>query len=66
MKVKCSLCDKVETLDNQDPTAKKLRNRPIHTYMCSDCHERIKLRTEERHATGNFSLYRGRAENDDW
>ena len=37
----------------------KLRNRPIHTYMCMECSERIAERTMERHASGgNFRLYR--------
>ncbi|MBP3952172.1 YlaI family protein [Bacillus suaedae] len=48
MRVKCVLCDKIEQLDDQLPLAKKLRNRPIHTYMCETCHERIKVQTEGR------------------
>lgn len=59
MKVKCILCDKIETIDNDLPMAKRLRNRPIHTYMCDDCYERIETRTEERLQTGRFKTYRG-------
>lgn len=66
MKVKCAICDSVNDLDNKDPLAKKLRNRPIHTYLCEDCHSRIKERTEARWASGNFHLYRDPKQNDDW
>ncbi|AFU14661.1 hypothetical protein bcere0017_37270 [Bacillus cereus Rock1-3] len=53
-------------LDDENPTAKKLRNRPIHTYMCMECSERIAERTMERHASGNFRLYRDKKVEDDW
>ncbi|MBU8906731.1 YlaI family protein [Desertibacillus haloalkaliphilus] len=66
MRVKCVICDQVNTIDDYDPLAKKLRNRPIHTYMCPECHERIKQRTEERAATGNFRLYRSKKRESDW
>ncbi|MFD2704947.1 YlaI family protein [Salibacterium lacus] len=66
MKVKCVICDTVHDLDNNDPLAKKLRNRPIHTYMCSTCHDRIEKRTLDRWATGNFRPYRDRVSDDDW
>ncbi|MGQ0440713.1 YlaI family protein [Bacillus sp. B-TM1] len=49
-----------------DSAAKKLRNRPIHTYMCMECSERIAERTMERHASGNFRLYRDKKVEDDW
>ncbi|MCM3759302.1 YlaI family protein [Alkalihalobacillus oceani] len=48
MRVKCVLCDKIDTIDDHLPLAKRLRNRPIHTYMCEECHERITRRTEEK------------------
>lgn len=48
MRVKCVLCDKIDTIDDHLPLAKRLRNRPIHTYMCKECHERITRRTEEK------------------
>ncbi|WP_349410362.1 YlaI family protein [Pseudalkalibacillus sp. SCS-8] len=66
MRVKCVLCDKIEKLDDQSPLAKKLRNRPIHTYMCQACHARIKERTEERKASGNFITYSQQAEDEAW
>ncbi|OVE63506.1 hypothetical protein B0E34_00050, partial [Chryseobacterium mucoviscidosis] len=39
MRVKCSLCDKIEKIDDDTLIAKRLRNRPIHTYMCHECSE---------------------------
>ncbi|WP_459499729.1 YlaI family protein [Bacillus sp. C1] len=66
MRVKCMLCDKKEELDDENPMAKRLRNRPIHTYMCMECTERIAERTTERHATGKFHLYRDKTVEDEW
>ncbi len=57
MKVKCVLCDKVENIDDETPLAKRLRNRPIHTYMCDDCHERITIKTKKHLASDSFKLY---------
>lgn len=58
MRVQCVICDTVIDLDDNLPEAKKLRNRPIHTFMCSDCNERITKKTEARLATGNFHFFR--------
>lgn len=58
MRVKCVICDEIGRLDDNLPLAKTLRNRPIHTYMCPTCSQRIKERTEERLATGNFRFFR--------
>ncbi|WP_301108179.1 YlaI family protein [Sporosarcina sp.] len=58
MRVKCVLCDQINQLEDSDPLAKKLRNKPIHTYMCPSCRERISEKTEARIATGNFIFYR--------
>lgn len=66
MRVKCVLCDKVETIDDETLLAKRLRNRPIHTYMCQDCHDRIAKRTKERLQTGKFKLYRDPKTDEDW
>jgi uncharacterized protein YlaI len=66
MRVKCVLCDKIENINSDTLQAKRLRNRPIHTYMCKDCDERIAEKTKNRIATGNFRLYRTRVEKDDW
>lgn len=66
MRVKCVLCDKIENINSDTLQAKRLRNRPIHTYMCEICHERIAEKTNNRIATGNFKLYRSQVEKDDW
>ena len=34
MRVKCVICDEIGQFTDDAPLAKKLRNRPIHTYMC--------------------------------
>ncbi|RYL95441.1 DUF2197 domain-containing protein [Sporolactobacillus sp. THM7-4] len=57
MRVKCVLCDKICELDDQSALAKRLRNRPIHTFMCEDCSRRISERTRARWATGKFTLH---------
>lgn len=59
MRVKCSICDKIETIDDDTLIAKRLRNRPIHTYMCQECHDRIAKKTEERLKTGKFTFHPG-------
>ncbi|RSK26888.1 DUF2197 domain-containing protein [Bacillus sp. HMF5848] len=66
MRVKCVICDQIEQLDDHILAAKKLRNRPIHTYMCQPCHERIAKKTKERLETGQFRLYKGDEKKDDW
>ena len=66
MKVKCVICDKIESIDNESLVAKRLRNRPIHTYMCNSCSERIAEKTNARIESGNFRLYRPRDEKDEW
>lgn len=58
MRVKCVICDEIGQLPDDAPLAKTLRNRPIHTYMCSSCNERISDKTIARIATGNFVFRR--------
>ncbi|WP_100403146.1 YlaI family protein [Bacillus sp. FJAT-42315] len=58
MRVKCILCEKIEKIDDSLLIAKRLRNRPIHTYMCSECDNRIAEKTRARIATGQFHIYR--------
>ena len=58
MRVQCVVCDTLYELDDDLPLAKKLRNRPIHTFMCDTCNARIAKRTEQRLATGKFKFYR--------
>jgi len=64
MQVTCAICDIQEEIDDRSPAAKQLRNRLIHTYLCDECHERIKIRTIERWETGQFHLYKDPTEND--
>ncbi|WP_347550529.1 YlaI family protein [Pseudalkalibacillus hwajinpoensis] len=66
MRVKCVLCEKIEKIESGSPLAKKLRNRPIHTYMCESCDERIGNRTKERKETGNFKLFHQDESTDEW
>ncbi|KAA0548077.1 DUF2197 domain-containing protein [Bacillus sp. BGMRC 2118] len=66
MRVKCVICDKIENIEDETLMAKRLRNRPIHTYMCQECHDRIEVRTKERLDTGKFRVYRERKLKEDW
>jgi uncharacterized protein YlaI len=66
MRVKCVICDKVETIEDETLIAKRLRNRPIHTYMCNTCNERIEVKTNARIATGKFKLYQDKKSEDSW
>lgn len=59
MEVKCVICETVNDIPDFSSTAKKLRNRPIHTYMCDPCSERIKTNTLARLETGNFRFIKG-------
>ncbi|WP_373895896.1 YlaI family protein [Virgibacillus natechei] len=65
MQVKCVICDTVETLEDQSPEAKRLRNRRVHMYLCEKCHDRIEYKTKQRHSTGNFRLYRKKKQKSD-
>ncbi|MCM3568761.1 YlaI family protein [Neobacillus mesonae] len=66
MRVKCVICDRVESIDDESVIAKRLRNRPIHTYMCKECHDRISDKTNARIESGNFKLYRSKPDKDEW
>jgi uncharacterized protein YlaI len=66
MRVKCILCERIDELSDESLLAKRLRNRPIHTYMCKQCDERIAEKTKARLATGKFKLYRSRMNEDEW
>lgn len=66
MRVKCVICDTIESIQDDSFIAKKLRNRPIHTFMCIKCEERITNRTNERIATGNFNLYKPKPQEEEW
>ncbi len=66
MRVKCFICDKIELINNESNLAKRLRNRPIHTYTCQLCYDRITERTKERLATGKFRMNKPVKNEDDW
>lgn len=66
MRVKCFLCDKIESIEDESPLAKRLRNRPIHTYMCKNCEDRITEKTNKRIVSGNFKLFKPVSEDDGW
>jgi uncharacterized protein YlaI len=66
VRVKCVLCDKIEKINSELPLAKKLRNRPIHTYMCEECSHRVTQRTEARLQTGSFRKHHKEEERDEY
>ena len=66
MRVKCVICDKIENIHDELLIAKKLRNRPIHTYMCQTCHDRIETKTKERIATWKLKLTHRKNHDDGW
>lgn len=66
MKVKCVICEKINTLEDDSVLAKRLRNRPIHTYLCPECDKRIAEKTTARIETGKFKLYEPKKNEDDW
>lgn len=66
MQVKCALCDQIDKLDDESFQAKRLRNRRLNVYICHDCYKRIEQKTKERHATGNFHLYKDVTKKDDY
>lgn len=66
MQVKCTICDQIDSLQDNSLLAKRLRNRRIYMYLCKDCYTRIELKTKERHATGNFHLYEEHKKEDEY
>ena len=58
MRVKCVMCDEIGKLEDENPLAKKLRNKPIHTYMCESCRDRITEATKLRMDSGQFVFRR--------
>lgn len=66
MQVKCTLCDKIDELEDDSFRAKRLRNRRSYMYLCDACYERIEVKTKERHATGKFKLYREKKDEEEY
>ncbi|QQK81971.1 YlaI family protein [Salicibibacter cibi] len=48
MRAKCLLCNQIDQISDDDPLAKRLRNRPIHTYTCPECYDRISRKAKTR------------------
>jgi len=48
MRVTCFLCDRVDEIDDNSLLAKRIRNRPLTTYLCPACHDRIAQKTLAR------------------
>ena len=40
-KVTCIICDTEVYIDERTLEAKRLRNDPIHTFMCDECKSRL-------------------------
>jgi len=66
MKVKCVLCNKIQEIDRDSITGKRLRNHPLVTYMCQDCNERISNKTEARRTEGKLKLPTFQVKKDGW
>jgi uncharacterized protein YlaI len=66
MRVKCVICDVIESIEDESPLAKRLRNRPIHTYMCEPCNSRIADKTNVRTETGKYSEFKGESREEEW
>lgn len=66
MQVQCVLCDTIEDIDDQSLRAKRLRNRRLNICLCQTCYNRIGAKTKQRHATGNFQLYKKKRKQDEY
>jgi uncharacterized protein YlaI len=66
MKVQCFLCDKEELLDPDTFTAKRIRNRPLTTFLCEECHTRVTANTEKRRIEGRLRPNLFYKEKDNW
>lgn len=58
MRVKCLLCDEVESINSSSLQAKKLRSLRTFFYLCEACNDRIGKKTKVRKASGQFREYR--------
>ena len=57
MKAQCMICDQIDELSEDSLLAKKLKYNCIKSYLCDECYNRIKEKTLEKKASGNFHLY---------
>lgn len=56
MQVKCTICDKVEEIENNSPHAKRLRNRRKNIHLCTTCYDRIEENTKKDWQQENFAF----------
>lgn len=49
MRVKCILCDRVDTLEPFSLVAKEIQKRRKLSYLCPDCDQRITQKVEQNH-----------------
>lgn len=50
-KVTCIICDTEVYIDERTLEAKRLRNDPIHTFMCDECKIRLDTPKQRRQKT---------------
>ncbi|WP_025026253.1 YlaI family protein [Caldalkalibacillus mannanilyticus] len=66
MRVKCVLCNKIQEIDRDSVKGKRLRNHPLVTYMCEECNDRIRDKTEKRREEGTLKLPTFQIKKDEW
>ena len=54
IKVQCIICDTTAFIDENTLEAKRLRNDPMHTFMCDECKSRLD-RPKQRHQYTTFN-----------
>ncbi|MBF0738608.1 DUF2197 domain-containing protein [Staphylococcus arlettae] len=54
IKVQCIICDTTVLIDENTLEAKRLRNDPMHTFMCDECKSRLD-RPKQRHQHTTFN-----------
>ncbi|AQM40330.1 MULTISPECIES: DUF2197 domain-containing protein [Staphylococcus] len=51
IKVQCIICDTEVFIDQNTLEAKRLRNDPMHTFMCDECKSRLDTPKQRNQAT---------------
>lgn len=49
MTVQCIICDTKVLIDKNTLEAKRLRNDPMHTFMCDECKSRLDSPKQRKH-----------------
>ena len=55
--VQCIICDTKVLIDERTVEAKRLRNNPIKTFMCSDCKSRLDTPRQRPNENRKFNLH---------